>query len=202
MRTTLIALTALTTALVATPALADHYTLDKAHTNVIFFINHLGFSDMIGKFKDIDGTFTFDQQAPEKSVIDVTIMPSSIETSSAKLDSELQNDKFFNSDKFPTIHFVSKIVKITGSNTGDVEGDLTMLGVTKPATLHVKFNKADVHPMTKDYVAGFSAETTVKRSEFGMGAYIPMVGDDVRVMIQTEGVDQDRKKATDVEKKQ
>lgn len=182
------------------PALADKYDFDKSHTKVLFFINHLGFSDTIGEFTSYDGNFTFDEKKPETSSVDVTIKPSGIRTSSSALDNELQGEKFFNSEKFPDIRFVSKSVKVTGANTGDILGEVTMLGVTKPVTMKVTFNKADYHPFTQAYVAGFHAEATLKRSDFGMNSYLPAVGDEVRIMVNTEGLSQDRKKADAIKK--
>ncbi len=196
---------ALTAALISllssTAFAADKFEFDKSHTNILFYVNHLGFSEMVGVFTDYDGSFTFDPNKPEDSSIDITLKPSGIRTSSAKLDGELQGEKFFNSVKFPTITFVSKKVNITGKDTGEVEGVATMLGVSKPVTLSVKLNKADYHPMTKDFVAGFSAKATLKRSDFGMKEYIPMVGDDIRIEVYTEGVDVDRKKQEEVKHK-
>ena len=189
------------TLLFATPAFAaDRYEFDKSHTNILFFINHLGLSEMVGVFTDYDGHFTFDPKEPEKSTVDVTLKPTGIRTSSEALDKHLQAKDFFNSEQFPTIRFVSTGIKVTGANTGDVTGNVTMLGITKPAVLHVRFNKADYHPMTKDFVAGFAAEAMLKRSVFGMTTGIPMVGDDVRLVIHTEGVNVDRKKAEAIKK--
>jgi len=181
--------------LFASPAFAlDHYEFDKAHTNIVFHINHLGFSEMVGLMTSYDGSFQFDPKTPDQSKIDVTIHPKGIKTSSDKLDQELQGEKWFNTAKFPDMHFVSTGIAITGEHTGDVTGDLTMLGVTKPVTLHVQFNKGDYHPMTGQFMAGFSATGTLKRSDFGMTSFIPMVGDEVQIEIQTEGQDMDRKK--------
>lgn len=196
------ALPLLASLLVSAPAFAaaDKYEFDKNHTTILFLVNHLGFSEMVGRFTTFDGNFTFDQSAPEKSTVDVTLAPSGIKTSSEALDKELQNEKFFNSAKYPDIHFVSTSVKVTDKNSGDVTGNLTMLGVTKPVVLHVHFNKADYHPITKNFQAGFSANTTIKRSDFGLTNLIPMVGDEVRIEIQTEGTDLDRKKAESIKK--
>jgi polyisoprenoid-binding protein YceI len=143
----------------------------------------------------------FDPKNPEDSSVDVTIRPSGIRTSSSQLDSDLQGEKFFKSDEFPTIHFVSRKIKPEGAKLGEVYGDLTMLGVTKPANLIVHFNKADYHPITKDFVAGFSANAIVKRSDFGMAEYLPMVGDEVRLEVQTEGINVDQKKRDSMRRK-
>ncbi len=201
MKNTAFAFTAIATTVLAYPVFAaDKYEFDKSHTKILFYINHLGYSETIGEFTDYDGNFTFDQTKPEESSIDVTLKPSGIRTSSSKLDSELQGEKFFKSDQFPTIKFVSKKVKKTGENTGEVDGVVTMLGVSKPTKLIVRFNKADYHPFTKNFVAGFSASATLKRSDFGMKEYLPLVGDEVRIEVQTEGVNIDRKKQEEVKK--
>lgn len=182
-------------ALLTFPALAaDRYEFDKSHTSILFFISHLGYSQTVGKFTEFDGHFTFDQQKPETSSVDVTLKPAGIRTSSTALDEHLQNKDFFNTAQFPDIRFKSTAVKVTGENTGEVTGDVTLLGVTKPVVLNVRFNKADVHPKTQDFIAGFSAEATLKRSDFGMVYGIPMVGDEVKLVIETEGVNVDRKK--------
>ena len=192
MKRLLISLAAAT--LLSTPAYADHYEFDKEHTHVAFLVSHLGFSQMLGQFSDYSGGFEFDEKAPEKSKIDVTIKPASVRTTSSKLDEHLQGDKFFNTAKFPEIHFVSTSIHVTGDHDGEVTGNVTMLGVTKPVVLAVHFNKADYHPMTGQFIAGFDAQATIKRSDFGMSAYVPMVGDDVKIAISAEGLNLDRKK--------
>lgn len=172
---------------------AERYEFDKAHTHIMFYVNHLGFSDMIGLFTKYDGSFTFDPEHPGTSSVDVTLKPEGIRTTSELLDTVLQGSEFFNSDTYPEIHFASKSVKVTGDHKGDLTGDLTMLGVTKPVTLHVRFNKAGYHPLTNLYVAGFSADATLKRSDFGMSHLIPMVSDSVRIEIEVEAINLDRK---------
>jgi polyisoprenoid-binding protein YceI len=189
-------LLAMAALLIGSPAYAlDHYEFDKSHTHVRFLINHLGYSNMLGVFTDFNGTLSFDPKHPEESTLDVTLYPKGIRTTSEILDSVLQGRNFFNTGKYPEIHFASKSVKITGERTGDVTGDLTMMGVTKPLTLHVTFNKADYQPVTNFYVAGFSAYAELKRSDFGMTYGIPMVADDVRVDMEAEAINIDRKNA-------
>lgn len=195
-----IILAALLSTVFSAPALADKYEFDKSHTKILFFINHLGFSDTVGEFTTYDGNFTFDQAKPEASTVDVTLKPSGIRTSSPALDQHLQAAEYFNSEKFPDIRFVSKSIKVTGPNTGEVLADVTMLGVTKPVTLKVTFNKADYHPFTQAYVAGFRAEATLKRSDFGMTASIPAVGDEVKILVNTEGTSLDKKKTDAIKK--
>ncbi len=180
---------------------ADKYEFDKAHTNILFYVNHLGFSDMVGHFTDYDGYFTFDEKKPQESTVEVTLKPAGIKTSSDKLDSKLQGEDFFKTSQFPEIKFVSNNIKVTGDNSGEASGTLTMLGVSKPLILSVHFNKAGYHPITNQYVAGFTASATIKRSEFGMNSYLPMVGDDVRIEVQAEGINIDRKQQEEVKHK-
>ena len=104
----------------------------------------------------------------------------------------MKNEDFFNVEKFPEMTFKSTGVTVTGENTGDVTGDLTLLGVTKPVTLHVTFNKAGKHPMGDKYAAGFSATGTLRRSDFGMDYGLPMVSDEVELRIEVEGVRENR----------
>ena len=170
-------------------AAADKYEFDKSHTHIIFLINHLGFSNTVGRIKDYDGYFTFDEKDPEKSELDITLKPESIDTSVPALDKELKGEKFFNVEKFPGIHFKSTKVTKTGEKTGDITGDMTMLGVTKPVVLHVTYNKSGIHPYTNNYTSGFSADALVRRSDFGMSAFLPGVGDEARVHIEVEATD-------------
>lgn len=172
-------------------AAPDKYEIDKTHTHIIFFANHLGYSQTIGRIKEYEGYFTFDENEPEKSEVDVTLKPASVDTSVPALDETLRGEKFFNVAQFPTMRFKSTGVKVTdkAKKTGDVAGELTLLGVTKPVTLHVTYNKSGIHPYTNNYVSGFSAEARIKRSEFGMDKYLPDVGDEVVIHIEAEGVD-------------
>lgn len=164
------------------------YTFDKEHTTILFYVNHLGFSDKIGRFTDYDGSFVFDKEKPESSSVDITLKPSGIDTFVPALNEELQNDKWFNSTKYPEIHFKSTKIKVTGDKKADIIGLLTFMGQEKPATLKVTFNKDGVHPVSKKNVAGFSADTTINRSQFGMNNYVPMVGENVKLHIEVEGV--------------
>lgn len=164
------------------------YTFDKAHTQIFFGVNHLGFSTSRGKFLDFDGGFTFNTAEPAKSSIDVTIKPAGLNLDDQKWNDHLKGADFFNVEKFPTMTFKSTAIEVTGDNTANITGDLTLLGVTKPVTLAVTHNKTDKHPMSGKIVSGFSAKGSLKRSDFGMNYGLPMVGDDVAIEIEVEGI--------------
>ncbi len=166
---------------------ADSYTIDPAHTNVLFKVSHLGFSNFIGEFNGTEGTFTFDPADAAASSVDVTIPLDQVSTDVPKLDEHLRSADFFDTATYPTATFKSTAVTVTGETTGTLTGDLTLHGVTKPVTLDVTFNKAAKHPMMDVNVAGFSATGTIKRTEFGITTYAPAVGDDVTLIIEVEG---------------
>ncbi len=178
--------------LVLTPfsarAAVETYTLDKAHTQIVFFVDHVGFSKSHGDFLDFDGSFDFDENNPESGSVEVSIKTASIDmVGNQKWIDHLKNADFFDVEKYPTMDFRSTGVEMTGENTAKLTGDLTLLGVTKPVTLDVTFNKAGKHPFSGKYVAGFSARGTLKRSDFGMTYGLPLIGDEVELRIEVEG---------------
>jgi polyisoprenoid-binding protein YceI len=116
----------------------------------------------------------------------VTIDTRSIETNNDALDTHLRSAEFFDAARFPEATFVSTRVAPTGPRSADVTGNLTLKGVTKPVTLAVTFNGAGINPASQAYVAGFSARTTIRRTDFGVSAYAPAVGDTVALTIEGE----------------
>lgn len=172
-------------------AQVETYEFDKAHTQILFFVSHLGYSMSQGEFLEYDGGFTIDRDDPSKSSIDVSIQTASIDMDDEKWDDHMKNEDFFNVEKFPAMTFKSTAVELTGENTAKVTGDLTLLGVTKPVTLDVTHNKSDVHPYSGKYVAGFSGTGTLKRSDFGMNYGLPGVADDVEIRLEVEAMRQD-----------
>ena len=169
------------------------YTFDKTHTEIRFQWNHVGLSNQSGRFTKFDGKIVFDKDDVAASSLDVTIDPASVTTTVPKLDDHLRSADYFNTDKHKTITFKSKRVVKTGVRTGQVVGDLTINGKTKPVVLEVTFNFEGIHPLSpfleayKDaYYTGFSAHTTVLRSEFGLGRSAPLVSDEILITIETE----------------
>lgn len=173
----------------STPALADDYEIDAAHTHVGFQVSHFGFSETYGVFKNVSGTLLLDEAKPETSKVDVTIDVASIDTGDEKRDEHLKGADFFDAKQFPAITFKSTKVEVAGKDSANVTGDLTMHGVTKPVSLVVKLNKAGESPIVKGhYVAGFSALGKLNRSDFGIKTYVPMIGDEITIAISTEAV--------------
>jgi polyisoprenoid-binding protein YceI len=106
-----------------------------------------------------------------------------ISTTNATLDGELKSADWFDAAKYPTIRFVSQSVTRTGPRTAKISGTVTMHGVSKPMVLDATFGGAGVNPLSKAYTAGFKATGTLKRSEFGVTKYVPLVGDAVTLSI-------------------
>lgn len=162
------------------------YQLDPNHTSVTFKVNHLGFSHYTARFDKVEGTLNFNNGAPDQSALDVTVYPNSINANNAKLEEELRSEVAFNVIKFPRATFRSTKIERTGATTGRIIGDFTMLGVTHPIVLDTTLVGAGKRPMDNKLVLGFSATGTFKRSDFGFNNWLPMVGDDVTLQIETE----------------
>ncbi|MCU4493252.1 YceI family protein [Acinetobacter guillouiae] len=162
------------------------YKIDPTHTATVFTWNHFGFSTPSANFSDIQGTISVDNAKPADSSVNVTIPLSSLNTNVAALDEHLKNADFFDAAKYPNITFKSTKVQALGKNKYKITGNLTVKDVTKPVVLDAVLNKQGEHPMTKAQSIGFNATTSFNRSAFGVGAYVPNVGDKITVNITTE----------------
>ncbi|NQV56548.1 MAG: polyisoprenoid-binding protein [Rhodospirillales bacterium] len=163
---------------------AETYALDKAHTQIRFAITRGGWTEIAGWFKKFDGTITFDEANVSNSKVDVTIQTESLDTGWEARDKHLRSPAFFNAKEMPTMSFTTSKIEKTGAKTGRMTGNLTLLGVIKPVTLDIKFNRKSVHPRNKMTFAGFTATGTLKRSDYGMKFLLPTVGDEVRIHIE------------------
>lgn len=162
------------------------YTLDSSHGYITFTYSHLGFSNPRVGFNSFDTELELDSSNPANSAVEVTIDASSIDSRVAEFNDHLNGSDFFNTAEYPTITFKSTKVEATGENTFDVTGDLTILGTTKPVTLATTINKAANHPMRDVPTVGLSASAKLMRSEWGLGAYVPAVSDEVELSIEVE----------------
>ncbi len=172
-------------------AQAGTYKLDKSHAGVTFRIDHLGFSQFMGRFEDMDGTLTLNPADVNRSGVVFNIETDSVDTTVDALDEKLVKADFFNAEQFKAITFTSTKVDVTGTTAegkavGQVHGMLSLRGVTKPVVLDVVFNGHGEGPFGGGQRLGFDGTATIKRSEFGMDKYIPTVGDDVKVQFAVE----------------
>lgn len=168
----------------------EHYKFDTVHSQVIFFVEHMGFAKSEGEFLDFDGDLYIDRDNLANSSVNVVVKTASVDMDDTKWDDHLKNADFFNVTEFPVMTFKSKEVVLTGENSADIHGDLTILGITKPLVLHTVHNKTGENPYSKKKQVGFSATGVVKRSEYGMDYGIPNVGDEAELRIEVEAVKQ------------
>lgn len=168
---------------------AGTYKIDPVHSVAYFEVGHAGgISRFMGRFNDMSGELTVD--TPEKSKIKVDVKVDSVDTKSEALDKHLKSPDFFNAVQFPTLSFVSTGVTLNGSGEGSVAGNLTLHGVTKPVTFKLKEIGAGNGPRGDSRV-GYTASTTIKRSDFGITYGIPKAAtDDVDLRINIEAIKQ------------
>lgn len=162
---------------------AGTYTVEPYHTQVGFTLSHLGFTEFSGVFSQVSGTLAIDPANIAGAKLDVTIPIASVLTTSTKLNEELQGAQWFDAAKFPTAHFVSTKVTPIDATSAAITGDFTLHGVTRPVTLKARFVGAGVNPIDKAETVGFSVSGTIKRTEFGVSQYAPLLGDEVRLSI-------------------
>jgi polyisoprenoid-binding protein YceI len=159
------------------------YTVEPNHTRVLFAVSHMGFTTWYGEFTQVSGTLNLTPKSVGSSTLEIHIPTNAISTSNAKLDGELKSPQWLDAEKFPEIVFKAKQVERTAESSAKVIGDLTLHGVTKPVTLDVTFNGAGTNPLDKKYTTGFEVSGAIKRSDFGVNTYIPLIGDDVKIII-------------------
>ncbi len=189
---------------------AANYKIDPNHTHVLFLVDHLGFSKMIGLFTEIAGTLAFDPANVAASKLTVAIKTASLQTQFTPRDNDLKGADWFDVTEFPEMKFVgtsfSKKAATAGTmadtlsilappqqgsiadRTGTMTGNLTLHGVTRPVTLDVTFNKVGVRSSDHVNAAGFSAIGKLRRSDFGMKTFLPYIGDEIDIVIETEAI--------------
>jgi polyisoprenoid-binding protein YceI len=166
----------------ASKVTAGTYKADPNHTQVLYSYDHLGFTTNMGLLSGANGTLTLDPKAPNNAKLSIDVPVNTIHTTIEALDKELVSAMFFDAAKFPNAHFESTSVSANG-NDATINGNLTIHGVTKPATIHATFVGAGANPMSKKETVSFKGTATVKRSDFGLGVAVPMVGDQVDLTI-------------------
>jgi polyisoprenoid-binding protein YceI len=162
---------------------AGTYVIDTKETLVRYATLHMGLTEFWGTFPGAKGTLTIDPKAPEAARLEVTVPVVGVETTNRELNGEFFSDEFFDAEKYKTMRFVSTRLTRTGPRTAKLAGDLTIHGVTKPAVLDVTFNGAGPNAFSKVLTLGFKAEGVVKRSDFGLGKYVPIVSDETTITI-------------------
>ena len=191
MKTVFAPVAALAALLGATSAMAAPvtYQFDPDHSQVVFEYTHMGFSTSTGIINGVTGTLVLDAENPAASTVEATIPMAGLHTVAEALDGHLFGPDFFNTDKAAAVAtFKSTKVEPNGDKEAKVTGDLTLNGVTKSVVLDATLNQAGEHPMEKKPWLGFSATTTLIRSDFNLGMFAPYVSDEVPVQISIEAM--------------
>ena len=184
------AVPALIAALAAAPAFAEaeKYTLDASHSKIVFNYNHLGFSTTYGMFSGFNGEIMFDQANPAASTVAVSFPVKTMLTGWQERFDHFMTKDFFDATEDEMVTFTSTGIEVTGEKTAKITGDLALNGVTKSVVLDAVITQAGEHPMAKAPWAGFTATTTLIRSDYNLGQFAPYVSDEVQVMISIEAM--------------
>ncbi|MGL4232846.1 MAG: YceI family protein [Casimicrobium sp.] len=165
------------------------YKVEPTHTFVTWEAKHFGTSTSRGRFDKKDGTIEIDAPA-KKGSAEITIDMKSMNTGVAPFDKHLTGKDFFNADEFPTATFKGSDFKFDGDRVTEVGGTLTMLGKTNPVTLKATGFGCYMSPFLKRQVCGGDFETTIQRTQWGMGYGVPGIPDNIRLTIQIEAIKQ------------
>ena len=161
---------------------AGSYKVDPNHTQVIWSVDHFGFSRLYGMVGGMSGTLDLDPARPNAAQVAIDIPLSGLTVTSPGFAKHLATADLFDVASFPTARFVSRSVVVRG-NQATIAGDLTLRGVTKPLTLAARLHGAGANPMNKKQTVGFSATAKLKRSDFNLGYAVPNVSDEVNLEI-------------------
>ena len=168
----------------------DEYIIDKSHFSIGFLVEHVGYAKTLGMFRDIDGSYIHDVKNKKINDINIVINTESVFTNDEKRDEHLRSPDFLHVDKYPEMVFKATNIKIN-NNESIINGNLTLLGITRPLVLTGKINKIGKYPfggIIKPYVMGISAKGTIKRSDHAMMYAIKdnLVGDEIELIIEFE----------------
>lgn len=164
---------------------AGDYVLDKSHASLSAKVAHMGFSQFTLRFDRLEGAFSYDPAGWAATKATITVDPASVSTGQPSFDRQIAGSEFLDAAKYPAITFVSTAVS-GQDGKGQVTGDLTFHGVTKPVILDVAFNGVGPGMLGVGTRLGFSGTAHIKRSDFGVTAVSPLVGDDVDLVFEVE----------------
>ncbi len=169
-------------------AAPETWRFDLVHSQVWFSVDHQHFSHPLGRVRIKDGWFQFDPDNWSKGRVDVVLDLTSADLGDAKWNATVQSGQFLDTARWPTAHFVSRSVARTDENHGIIHGDLTVHGETRPVDVAFTLNQIATDSYAFRRKAGFSATATLHRSTFGMKRFADVVGEDIRLRIEIEGV--------------
>ncbi|NCW86023.1 MAG: polyisoprenoid-binding protein, partial [Oxalobacteraceae bacterium] len=167
------------------------YNIDASHTYPSFEADHMGLSFWRGKFTKSSGKIVLDRQSKTGGSVEIAIDASTVDFGHAKMNEKARGDEMFNVVKFPTISYKSTALKYEGERLVAVDGEMTMLGISKPLSLTLTHFKCVIHPLHKREVCGADAHGRFDRSDFGMNIGLPRFSPEIKLAIQVEGIKAD-----------
>jgi polyisoprenoid-binding protein YceI len=175
----------------ATRSLAEpaEFVIDPEHVTVGFLVEHLGYAKVLGFFRVVEGTFTFDEARDALSHVRVVVATDSVYTNHEDRDDHLRSGDFLDSRSYPEMIFTADSARPSGEGSFEISGQLELLGQSLPLTLTADVNKSAAYPIGRsDHVIGVSARGTLRRSAYGMlyGVENGWVGDEVELIIELE----------------
>lgn len=173
--------------LLALPAAAEPYVLDKSHAHVTFSVSHLGFTDTQGVFREFDAEIDFDPEAMEQASVSFVIQAASVDTFWGPRDDHIRSGDFLNVAEHPEITFTSREVRPTSDVTAEVVGDVTLRGVTREEVFEVTLNRIGPSPFNADLtIAGFTVTGTLDRRDYGISYGAPAIGAEIPIRLELE----------------
>lgn len=172
--------------LAAPASAAERWVFDKAHTQALFTVDHLGFTELTGQFRVLEGELMLDREDIARSSVRATIRAESVDMNHERLNAHLRNPDFFDVENHPELVFASTAVERVGEDALKVAGQLTLLGKALPVTLDVKINHIGSHPFRGTPYAGFTATGRLDRTAWGMDYLAGRIGTDIGIRINVE----------------
>jgi len=165
---------------------SGEYTLDPEHAYVHFTVGHLGLSKIVGRFNTVSGSLDFDPNAVTDLRLQGIMEADSIDVNNDELEATLKERAWFDAQTFPQIIFTSTSVVQTDNGSLDITGDLSLRGVTRAIVLNARFNGGADNFLSGKYTLGFSATTSIKRSDFGIDTFAALIGNDIDIELHGE----------------
>ncbi|WP_269421407.1 YceI family protein [Kiloniella laminariae] len=162
------------------------YRLDPDHASLVFSLDHLGFSEYVGRFNVLDASLDFDPEKPLTTRLSAEVDIAGLDVNNPVFAEELKGPSWFDAATYPAAYLESTEIILTGDNSARLHADLTLKGITRPVTFDVTFNGGANNLLSGKYTLGFSAEGTIRRSDFGISYLVPAIGDEVKLQISAE----------------
>lgn len=166
----------------------ENFKLDKTYTSIVWYADRMGYSRIIGRFGDFEGTIELNNCEINKSKIDIVIDTNSISSGNSEIDRQLKSVTFFDVENYPEARFQSTNINLIEKDNAQVTGNFTMLGKTREIALKVRFNKKAIDPLMNVMRTGYSIRTNVQRSKWGMDKLLAFVSDDISIVIEAEAL--------------